>query len=186
MRLFVAVFPPLAIQTAALAAARAATRRPSGQHPGDRVRWSRPENVHLTLKFLGDVREETLDNLRTTLGEACAGHRSFNVDLIGFGAFPSTRRTRILWAGVGAGSEELRFLAGEIDSALAPLGFGQEERSYTPHLTLGRIRGRPTSLDFLPETLQLTFPARRVELVESTLTERGAIYETIEAFPLEN
>lgn len=185
MRTFVAIFPPLEIRTAAVAGARASIRRPSGDPPGDRVRWIRPENVHLTLKFLGDVRGEALEELRALLVEACAGRESFDVGLLGLGAFPSARHARILWAGVGAGSEELRSLAADLDAAFAPLGFEREERSYTPHLTLGRIRGRPANLDLsVPASRELRFQAQRVELVESTLTESGVIYETVKAFDL--
>lgn len=185
MRTFVAIFPPLAVRMATLTRAREIVRQSSGDHPGNRLRWARPENVHLTLKFLGDIREEALEDLRALLGEACAGRRSFDVGLLGLGAFPSARHARILWAGVGAGSEELRSLAADLDAAFAPLGFEREKRSYNPHLTLGRIRGRPASLDLSsPETRELRFRAQRVELVKSTLTSEGAVYKTIETFAL--
>lgn len=147
------------------------------------MRWIKPENVHLTLKFLGDVREEALENLRAVVGEACAGHSSFDVGLAGLGAFPSARRARILWVGVDEGSEALISLAADVDGALAPLGFERENRPYTPHLTLGRVRDRPAALD-LPDPRKLGFQVRHVELVKSTLTERGAIYQTVEAFAL--
>ena len=158
-------------------------RLPSGEVPKDRVRWTKPENVHLTLKFLGDVREEALEDLRAVLSEACAGHASFDVGLAGLGAFPSARRARILWFGIDEGAEALISLAADVGGALASLGFEREKRSYTPHLTLGRIRDRPAALD-LPNPRKLGFRVQRVELVESTLTDRGATYETIEAFAL--
>jgi len=178
VRVFVAIFPPPEIRKKTLVSAR----RLSSE---DRVRWTRPENVHLTLKFLGDVRKETLDDLRAALGEACAGHAPFDVALAGLGAFPSTRRARILWAGVGAGSNRLRSLATDIDAALAHLGFEREKRPYVPHLTLGRVRGRPASLDLPSTTRELRFRVRHVELMESTLTAEGATYRTVEDFALE-
>lgn len=184
MRAFVAVFPPLEVRAAAVAGARAAVRRPSGDPSGDRVRWTRPENVHLTLKFLGDVREEVLGDLSEVLGEVCANHAPFDAGLLGLGAFPSARRARILWAGVGAGAGALISLATELDGALASLGFEREKRLYTPHLTLGRVRGRPASLNLPPPPKTREFRVRRVELVKSTLTERGAVYETVEDFAL--
>ncbi len=179
MRLFVAVFPPLKLREEALRTARSLL-------PGDRIRWSRPENVHLTLKFLGDVDEEKLDEVHTTLESLCADHTPFDTRTAGLGAFPSARRARILWAGVrGAGFEELRSLAADLDDAIASLGFEREERPYTPHLTLGRVRGQPGNLDPLPEDAENSgFRVRQVELVESTLTPKGAVYQTVGAFAL--
>jgi RNA 2',3'-cyclic 3'-phosphodiesterase len=180
VRTFVAVFPPPEIRAAAIAGARETVRR-----LGDRVRWIKPENVHLTLKFLGDVREEALGNLCAPLGEICARHAPFDVGLVGLGAFPSARRARILWVGVGAGSDQLRALAADLDAAFASLGFEREKRSYAPHMTLGRVRGRPASFD-LPSDAgdHLGFRVRRVELVESTLAPEGAVYGTVRAFAL--
>ncbi len=151
---------------------------------GDKVRWTRPENVHLTLKFLGDIREEVLNDLCAALEETCRHHAPFDVGLTGLGAFPSARRARILWAGVGAGSERLCSLATDVDAAFAPLGFEREGRPYVPHLTLGRVRGRPASFDLSRASVNLGFRAQRAELVESTLTEEGAVYRTVEAFAL--
>jgi RNA 2',3'-cyclic 3'-phosphodiesterase len=179
VRAFVAVFPPPEVRKKALVAAR---RLPSA----NRVRWARPENVHLTLKFLGDVREEALDGLSAALGEVCARHAPFDAALVGLGAFPSARRARVLWAGVDAGSDQLRSLAADVDAALAPLGFEREKRPYVPHLTLGRIRGQPASFD-LPSSIEdLGFRVLHVELMESVLTAEGAIYRTVDTFALED
>ena len=187
MRAFVAVIPPPEVRASALAGAREAVRR-LNEHSGDRMRWTSPDNVHLTLKFLGDIREEALGELRAALEETCAGHASFDAGLAGLGAFPSARRARILWIGVGAGSDRLRSLAGDLDAALVPSGFEREERPYTPHLTLGRFRGRPASLELPSDTGEQgagpEFRVPYIELVESTLTQRGAVYENIGTFAL--
>ena len=177
MRTFAAIFPPLEIRRKTL---EKALHSPLAQQ----VQWIAPRNAHLTLKFLGDVQEEVLGDLRATLVETCDRHASFDIELKELGAFPSARRSRIIWASVGAGSEELHSLAADLDSALVPLGFEREERPYTPHLTLGRVRGRPVSLSPLSDTIDLSFQVRYVELMESSLTERGAVYQTIEAFAL--
>jgi len=179
VRAFVAIFPPLEVRKTALSGALEAVRR-----SGDKVRWARPEKVHLTLKFLGDTQEEVLNDLCAALEETCRHHAPFDVGLTGLGAFPSTRRARILWASVGAGSERLCSLATDVDAAFAPLGFEREGRPYIPHLTLGRVRGRPASFDLSRAYLNLGFRARRAKLVESTLTEEGAVYRTVEAFAL--
>ena len=179
MRAFVAIFPPPEIQAAAIARALESVRR-----LGNRVRWTKPENVHLTLKFLGDIQEEVLGNLCAALEEVCTKHTPFHVELARLGAFPSAWRARILWVGGGAGFDRLRVLAADLDDAFAPLGFEREERPYTPHLTLGRVRGRPASFDPPPDAGGLGFRVRRVELVKSTLTSEGAVYRTVEAFAL--
>jgi RNA 2',3'-cyclic 3'-phosphodiesterase len=179
VRAFVAVFPPPEVRKKVLVSAR----RLLSAH---RVRWTKQENIHLTLKFLGNnVREEDLESVRDALGEICAVHAPFDATLVELGAFPSARRAQILWAGVGAGSDRLRSLATDIDAALAPLGFAREKRPYVPHLTLGRVRGRPTSLN-LPSCIEdLGFWIQSVELIESTLTTEGALYRTVESFALE-
>ncbi len=178
MRIFVAVFPPPEVRRALVGAAR--------ELPvvGE-VRWARPENVHLTLKFLGDVSEDDLDRVAEALEPVRLRHEPFEAELSGFGAFPSARRARILWAGIGEGSEFLRDLARDVEASLEPLGFEREDRAYVPHLTLGRARGRPVALEAL-ETLSSvpTFLVRRVELVESVLGRARATYSTLAAYPL--
>jgi len=177
MRAFVAVFPPLEVRREALSWAK---RRASD----DRVRWTRPENVHLTLKFLGDVQPEAFGNIRAALGEVCAQHAPFDAALAELGAFPSARRAKTLWIGAGEGSDRLRSLAADVDDALAPLGFERAKRPYVPHLTLGRARGRPLHLD-LPSGAEVTrFRVRRVELTESRLAAKGATYRTVGGFAL--
>ena len=177
MRAFVAVFPPSDVRREALAWARRWSL-------DDRVRWSRPENVHLTLKFLGEVRAESLDDIRAALERVCTQHAPFNAALTELGAFPSAQRARILWIGVGAGSDRLTCLAADVDEALAPLGFERVNRPYVPHLTLGRVRGHPLRLD-LPFGAEGTkFRVGRIELTESRLTARGAAYQSIGDFTL--
>ena len=162
-----------------LAAGRNAVRN-------DRIRWTRTDDFHLTLKFLGDVPEGGLEGIAAALRRPCANHAPFDAVLSSFGAFPSPRRAKVLWAGVGAGSETVRALAADVDAAIEPLGFGREERSYVPHATLGRVRGRPVSLELPADDAPGDFGFRvaHVELVKSTLTPGGSVYETLEVFVL--
>ena len=178
MRVFVAVFPPPEVRRVALESARSAAR-----DLGERIRWTRPENVHLTLKFLGDVPEEKLEGVRCALRVVARAHAPFDAALQSFGAFPSPRRARVVWA--GAGSEELRALAADVEAAFEPLGFGREGRAYVPHATLGRVRGKPARLE-LPAAVpgEPGFGISRVELVESRLTAEGAVYESLESMDL--
>ena len=178
MRAFVAVFPPPEIRSALIDAAR---RLPV---TGD-VRWVRPANVHLTLKFLGEIPEDDLGRVAEALGPVRDRHGPFEVVPSGFGAFPSTRRGRILWAGIGEGSERLRALAGDVEASLELLGFEREPRIYTPHLTLGRARARPVALATTetPPTVP-GFSVRHIELVKSVPGEAGTTYSTLTAYLL--
>jgi 2'-5' RNA ligase len=178
VRAFVAVFPPPEIRSVL---ANAARRLPvTGE-----VRWVRPANVHLTLTFLGEVSEDDLSRVAEALEPIRYRHEPFEVELSGFGAFPSTRRGRILWAGIGEGSDRLRALAGDVEAALEPLGFEREARSYTPHLTLGRARRRPVALTAVetPPTVP-GFSVRHMELVKSVLGEAGTTYSTLATYLL--
>lgn len=177
MRVFVAVFPPPEIKKEALAAAY---RLPLG----DRVRWAKQENVHLTLKFLGDLPEEALNVIHTALEKVCASYAPFDVYLAGLGTFPSTRRAQVLWISVGEGSGQLRSLAADLAAALASLGFERDRHPYTPHLTLGRVRGRPANLDQPLSVGGLKFRAGSVCLMESVLTSGAPIYKTLDTFVL--
>jgi 2'-5' RNA ligase len=177
VRAFVAVYPPSEARRALVEAAQAL------DVVGE-VRWTRPERAHLTLKFLGDVAEEDLGPVAKTLEPVCLRHEPFEARPSSFGAFPSTRRARIVWAGIGEGSEPLRALAEDVETSLEPLGFEREGRTYVPHLTLGRARGRPVSLEVVetPPAV-LGFIVRNVELVESVLGGEPT-YSTLATFPL--
>ena len=179
VRAFVAVFPPPEVREALARAARKLAV--SGE-----VRWVRPANIHLTLKFLGDVAEADLSRVADVLEAIRERHEPLEVALCGFGAFPSGRRARILWAGIGEGSERLRALARDVELSLEPLGFEREARPYTPHLTLGRARGRPASLVDTAEASEpgSHFWVRRMELMQSVLGGAGAEYSTLAAYPL--
>ena len=180
MRLFVAVFPPPPVREALVTAARELAA-------GGNIRLTVPENVHLTLKFLGDVAETNLERVAEALGPLCGEHEPFEAETSGFGAFPSKRRARVLWAGVGAGSEGLAALARNVDAALEPLGFAREDRPYVPHITLGRARGRPGPLETdagkAGAVPALRFEVPGMSLVESVSGGEGVIYAVVTTYP---
>lgn len=176
LRIFVAIFPPTEIQETLLNTAR-------GIVIEGNVRWVRPENAHLTLKFLGDIEKEALQDVHTALGEVARRHTPFSVQFSGLGAFPSHERGRVLWAGVDRGSPELTSLARGIQDSFETLGFEREGRAYKPHATLGRARGRPVKLPDNAEIHSPEFTARGLDLVESVLGEKGATYEKLESYP---
>lgn len=152
------------------------------------VAWTARDNVHLTLKFLGEVDHARLPALGEALGHGVAACPAFSLVVDGLGAFPSRSRPRVLWAGVGPGAGEATVLAERVDAALAPLGFPPERRPFSAHVTLGRVR-TPRADPRLAEALDhgSVFGRQlvdRVALMRSELSPRGARYTELAAFPL--
>lgn len=177
VRAFVAVFPPHEIQEALHRAALALPIKGA-------VRYVRPENIHLTIKFLGNVQPQSLAGAEEYLAAVGERHEPFEVELSGFGAFPSEGRGRVLWVGADRGSDRLGAIAADVEDALEPLGFERDPRAYRPHVTLGRARGRPFILDETKALERLAFRAERLTLVRSVLRKDGARYEPVGAYPL--
>ena len=139
-------------------------------------------NLHLTVKFLGAVAEDRIEAVAGALAGAVAGVGAFDAQVEGLGAFPSTMRPRVVWAGVTAGAGTMADLAGRVDDALAALGFEREARLFSPHITLGRVR-EPGRMPALTEALQGAagrgfgrLRVARVSLMRSELSPRGARY----------
>lgn len=109
--------------------------------PGDRMKWVPIENLHLTLKFLGDVENTEIPRVCEIVRRCCEPIESFRIAFHGAGGFPTTDRPRVVWAGVTEGGDSLIELVMSLEKELAKLGFKPEARDYQPHLTLGRTRG---------------------------------------------
>jgi 2'-5' RNA ligase len=161
----------------------------SGKRSG--VRWVPAENVHLTLKFLGEVDEDLIPDLKSALAGVADGAKPFEISLAGSGCFPNPRTPAVIWLGVEAGTDEAVKLAAAVDEAVVPLGFKAEKRPFKPHLTIGRTRntreGRDTITIKSKQLKDFAATAGRAEalaLMKSTLTPDGAIYEEIARFPL--
>ena len=159
------------------------------------VRWVDPKGIHLTLKFLGDVDAERVNGLLVAMEAAANGfeYPSLSLGLSGLGVFPNTRDARILWAGVSGNLAALERLQALVDGALFEIGYAWERRPFRPHLTLGRVRDRVAR----PERMKIgkvmedsvlagchNWEAREIHLIRSTLTTRGAIYDSIGLKPL--
>ena len=155
---------------------------------GVRASWAKPGTMHLTLKFLGDVEEERIPDVTRAVGASAARVTPFAFETGGLGAFPTSRRPRVLWVGVNP-APGLFALQEAVDDELALLGFPEEEDRYRPHVTLGRLRD-PRGAEGLPELLaELSAPAVTVEVKEvlvmkSTLAAGGAVHERLAAIPL--
>ena len=134
--------------------------------------------------FYQKITPEDVPNVASALNQLPRHAGPLDAELCGLGAFPPARRARILWAGVGEGTEGLKTLTHAVETLLEPQGFPREDRPFVPHLTLGRAR-RPTHLDLTgTDTPALPFPVRTVHLVESRQTSQGVTYETIAEYPL--
>jgi RNA 2',3'-cyclic 3'-phosphodiesterase len=151
------------------------------------TRWVRPENLHVTLKFIGEVPEGKLAAFRAALA-GVRSEQSVALDFRGLGFFPNEKHPRVFWAGIEA-SPNLKTLATDIDGATEKLGIPREQRPFSPHLTLARFE--PPRL---PETLRgpirenvgREFGSLRTSqfrLIESKLKRSGAEYTTVESFP---
>ncbi len=107
---------------------------------GANVKWVRPDNLHVTLKFLGDVDEKALPQIFDSLEKSLTNQQSFDFNLSALGCFPNSRRPRVFWVGIERGAEELKALAKIIDECMLGFGFPREKRGFSPHLTIGRVK----------------------------------------------
>lgn len=148
------------------------------------ARWVPRENLHLTLKFVGEVPDERLSAISAAVAEVAGGFVDFSTHLEGIGSFPSPRRARVLWVGLADPAGGIAALAVGLDEAFAPLGVAREARPFTPHLTLARFR-TPTLLAAQPEVpLDPTpFAVERLTLFRSRLGRPAPRYESLATFP---
>ena len=183
IRAFVAVELPEALRQEAAAFGQELKRS------GADVKWVEAANLHLTLKFLGDITPEQLSSLTEALKQACAGLSPFPFSVEGIGAFPKTTYPKVLWVGVHEGKERLAELAKRVEEACAALGFPAEERPFSPHLTIGRVRSQEGIARLIKELQLAEFRgsgpgrAERVTLFQSTLGPKGPFYTALAEIP---
>ncbi len=156
------------------------------------VKWVAPGNIHLTLKFLGNVDSARLPDLEHALAAACAGQSQFELTLGGIGAFPNLNRPNVIWVGLAGQVQEATLLAEGVESECARIGFAREERPFSPHLTIGRVRRetKPADRALLGEGISRqtvgelgSLVVDRLSLMKSELTPRGSIYTRLAAVP---
>jgi 2'-5' RNA ligase len=159
---------------------------------GADVKWVEPHNLHLTLKFLGDTATEKLEGLCAALREAVQGAAAFDLTLAGAGTFPPGRRSvRVVWIGSAEGREALAELARRVEDACASQGFEKEQRPFSPHLTIGRVRKESRRLAELAAAVSevrfnpLKLRIDRLNLIRSELSPKGPTYTVLERFSLE-
>jgi len=149
---------------------------------GADVKWVEPSNIHLTLRFLGDLEPEKAEELKKILSGVAAGSKPFELTIKDVGAFPDLASPRVIWAGVGLGAAESARIAEAIETKLQALGIPKEERRFHPHLTLGRVRSRKNCEKLCGMIEAIKFEAGskiRVDhltLFRSQLTPQGSVY----------
>lgn len=142
------------------------------------VRWVAPELMHLTLRFLGDTAVARLPAISQALDAVGAAHAPFQLRLDGLGCFPNRRRPRVIWAGLQGDLDDASALKEAIDAVLVDLGWDPEDRPFSPHLTLGRVKDSRElgGLRWDTAVQPATVPVTAVHLIESQLTPQGSIY----------
>jgi RNA 2',3'-cyclic 3'-phosphodiesterase len=181
VRLFIAIEVPSDVRNALAALVKEL------QKIAPKAKWVRPENLHVTLKFLGSTEEEKRDQIEHTL-RAIRSPLPVSLEFRGLGFFPNEKRPRVLWAGMES-SANLGPLAEDIDRSMHGLGFPLEERPFTPHLTLARFNPAGLPPNLASAVKQHTsrgfgsLNARDLHLIESRLKPRGAEYTTLQSFP---
>jgi 2'-5' RNA ligase len=157
------------------------------QLPDIPIRWVSADNIHLTLKFMGDVSLSNLQILTDMIHAEVSTHHQFDISVGGSGAFPNVRQPRVIWIGVEA-PQELKAIQNGIEATTARLGYTREERAFSPHLTLGRVSRNANSLEIKSiskaiETTKVGFLGatcvQKVYLYRSDLQPTGAVYTQI-------
>jgi RNA 2',3'-cyclic 3'-phosphodiesterase len=183
MRLFVAVDIPAEVRQGL------ASLQDHLRHAQADVSWVRPENIHVTLKFLGETDEKRLPSIREALADVARTGAAFSMQVAGVGSFGG-RVPRVVWVGVRDGAQPLTELARQVEQALVRLGFPKEKREFAAHLTLGRVRsprnaeGLLAAIHEVREERSGSIAARGFELVQSELRPSGSVYTTLGRFSL--
>ncbi len=159
------------------------------KYSGADVKWVKPEIIHLTLKFLGEIDDVKAVEVMAALDTVAKAAKQFEITLKDIGAFPKIEHPRVVWVGLGKGAAEAIALAAAIDNALSKIGFAKEERPFSPHATIGRVRSL-LNKDKLKEKVASAatkfalsavapYQISSVILFQSTLTPQGPIYTKI-------
>ncbi|MCK4534337.1 MAG: RNA 2',3'-cyclic phosphodiesterase [Syntrophobacterales bacterium] len=154
------------------------------------IRWTRPEGMHLTLKFFGDVSQDDVVRISEVVERNVRDIAPMGLNVGSPGGFPSLKKPRVLWLGIGGDVQRLEVLQAAIERDLEECGFPGEKRSFKPHLTLGRARshvriisGAEALIGEIEELGVFRFDARELILFESELKPGGAVYRKLATFP---
>lgn len=155
------------------------------------LKWTNPCNIHLTLKFLGEINDERAVKIEASLTETVKDHCPFVIHLATIGAFPKISYPRVVWVGLDEGAQECGVLAKSVEDAMEKLGFERENRPFSPHLTLCGVRSAKNKAQLIAcmekekdFTSQSKVSVDKIILFQSTLTPKGPIYTPLKEFSL--
>lgn len=157
------------------------------------VKWVEPENIHLTLKFLGERDEKKIKQIVSALTKTAQSFSSYSSSISTLGAFPNLRSARVIWAGIDKGDNETKTIAANLEEEISRIGIPKERRAFSSHITIGRVRSfkniqnlymQLEDLSKKLSTQRLEFNISELTLFKSTLSRQGAIYEAIARIPL--
>ena len=149
------------------------------------VKWVRPENIHLTLKFLGERDEKKIDKTKEAMEETAKAKTCFSVNLSSFGAFPKLDSPRIIWVGIDRGEKETKEIACDLEEKIARIGIPKEDKPFSSHITIARVKSPLNrqaliqGLKTLPPCQNKEFLVTTITLYKSTLTPNGPVYAVL-------
>ena len=184
IRAFIAISLPSSVKELALQV------RERFRDCGKTVRWIDPKNVHLTIRFLGDIPEEKIEPVGQAIEKAVEHFPPFQMKIDGIGAFPNLRHPRVIWMGVAEPTATLIHIEAKISENLAELGLSRDKKKFSPHITLGRVKSNEKKA-LLSKIIQsqelpgcLEIHVKSVELFKSELKPTGAIHSVLGRFNL--
>ena len=155
---------------------------------GADVKWVKPDNIHLTLKFLGEIDEEKRGKIEEIIENTARASKQFPISLSSLGAFPKIEFPRVIWVAIDQGDKEVKILAKDLEERIEKLGIPKEERPFSSHITIGRVRS-PLNKDKLTQVLKesenyfsnkiIEFNAGKITLFKSALGPSGPAYEAL-------
>ncbi len=145
------------------------------------VKWVESQNLHFTIKFLGEINNTDFRNVRECVAQAASEFSPFTMGISGLGFFPSQDRPKVLWIGADGGEDSLLDLFHDLEHRLETVGFDRESKTFSPHLTIGRAKKfkRIVIPDVFPDFEPMTFEVSSIAVMKSTLTPDGPIYEKL-------
>jgi 2'-5' RNA ligase len=148
------------------------------------AKWVEPQNIHLTLKFLGEIKEEKLPLIKKIMDDLCKDTENFKISLSYLGTFPPKGIPRVIWVGIEEGEKQTKDLAQKLEEKLKGIGIPKEKRPFSSHITLARLRSSKNTKSLIEklnkqEKFNKIFFAQKINLYKSTLTPQGPIYEEI-------
>jgi 2'-5' RNA ligase len=162
---------------------------------GADVKWVEPKNIHLTLKFLGEISDKQLEQISGVIEAAAKNYAPFPANIASLGAFPRVESARVIWAGIDKGDAQIKSIAEVIEKSCEKLGFAPEDREFSSHITLGRTKSSLNRKELVEslsrlkdsrENKDLEFNVEKITLFKSTLTPKGAVYEALKEASLIN